>query len=274
MPVTQVPSKYLSDTINTMRRQLDELTRAVGRPAGAMRDGSDNVVEMVTGAAYPVLGARGQDVSLIMANGAATVADQTGRDPRPITAAVFNGPVQGDTTGVHHGDVGISGTEFHNHYGDLHGNSYGFHYGAVGDGTTQYQINALNVYSTGHYGTQHGDVGTPTEFWQLYGTVHAPSERRMKTDVRHFPDAGMIVDTVPSHTWRWRPEENIDEHQHAGPMADDLAEAAPWLVRHHDGSARTYADRDLIGVLWAALREARADIRLLTTRIRELEEHQ
>jgi hypothetical protein len=165
---------------------------------------------------------------------------------------------------VHHGDVGISGTEFWNHYGDLHGNSYGFHYGPVGDGVTQNQINATNVYATGVF----SNIGTPGQNWTLYGTVVAPSERGMKTAVEDF-DGGAIVDAVPCASWRWKPEVNrLDGQRHAGPMADDIADHAPWLVRAPDDSTdpRMLSDRDLIGVLWNALRDARARITELEAR--------
>jgi hypothetical protein len=259
MPVTPIPEEWLSAKIIAMQRQLDELSRAVGRPNDQVRDQNDNVVHMVPGAEYPVLGAKGQDISLTMANGAVAVTDGNGRDPRPLAASQFTGPVTGDTTGVHHGDVGTP-TEAHSHYGDLHGNSYGFHFGPVGDGTTQNQINALNVFATGFF----GNIGIPGQNWTLYGNVVAPSERGLKADVRAFPEAGAVVDAAPSARWRWGSEAHDDGEEHAGPMVDDIAEVAPWLVRRHeDTDIRSLGDRDLIGVLWEALREARQRISVL-----------
>lgn len=264
MPITPTLDTLLS-TIGDLQKQVNELTRAVSRPSDQVRDANDNVVHMVPGATYPVLGARGQDVSLVMANGAAAIGDGQGRDPRPITASNFNGPVTGDTHGVHHGDVGLSGTEFWHHYGDVTGNTFGFHYGPVGDGTTQYQINALNVFSTGFF----GNVGTPGQNWQLCGTVVAPSERRLKEDLQGF-SAGELVDAVPSYRWRWRRRLKDDQHEHAGPMIDDLAQHAPWLVRGNE--IRGYGLSDLIGVLWAALREERSRTAKLEARVSHLEE--
>jgi len=271
MPVTKIPSEYLSDTIKSMQRQLDELQRAVGRPTSIMRDSSDNVVHMPGGSGVPVMSAKGQGVSLVMTNGTVTVADEQGRGTAPLATSMLNGPVTGDTYGVHHGDVGISGVEFHNHYGDLHGNGFGFWYGPVGDGTTQNQINATNVFANGFF----GNVGIPGQNWTLYGTVVAPSEARLKRDVRlRQDDAGELVDAVPSYQWYWKPEVfsdedgDTDEHEHAGPLVDDLAEHAPWLVRQErDSDVRGYNDRDLIGVLWAALRDARARITELEKRM-------
>lgn len=289
MPTTPVPTQSLTDTITRMQRQLDELGRAVGRPSVSMRDTSDNVVQLVPGSPFPVLGARGQDASVVMGNGAVAIADETGRNPRPITAATFYGPVQGDSTGVHHGDVGTT-TETHNHYGDLHGNAYGFHYGPVGDGSTQYQVNALGVFATSLNGplfgtvgvpgqawhcyiTCHGNVGVPGDNWTLYGTVVAPSERRLKTEIRSIPDPGGIVDAVPAYRWRWDPDkvEDPDDGEHAGPMVDDLDRHAPWLVTRSPGAPRAYADRDLIGVLWEALRHERHRTRDLEARVAALE---
>jgi Chaperone of endosialidase len=275
MPITSVPSQYLSDTLAKMQQQLDELGRAVGRPTAVMRDGSDNTVSMLEGQPYPVLVAPGQDASLILGQATVAVADETGRNLRPIVAQTFNGPLVGDSTGVHHGDVGTP-TESHNHYGDLHGNSFGFHYGAVGDGSTQYQINALNVFSTGHFGIQHGNVGVPGDNWTLYGTVVAPSERRLKTEIASISDPGGIVDSVPSYRWRWDPAKvhDPDDEEHAGILVDDLEHRAPWLVRHEYGSPRSYEDRDIIGILWAALREERATTKQLEARVRNLESQQ
>jgi hypothetical protein len=272
MPLTPVPDQYLSSVIAKMQRQLDELTRAVGKPSDSVRDTDNNVLGMVPGVGYPVVAARGQDASLSMANGAVAVTDETGKNYRDVYARTVNGALTGDSHGVHHGDVGVAGLEFYNHYGDHHGNGYGFHYGPVGDGTTQNQINALNIFSTGHFGTQHGDVGTPTEFWQLYGTIHAPSERSWKTDVREFPEASRIVDEVPVFRWRWKPAVGLDGDEHAGPMVGDVESVAPWLVRHSDGTAvRSLTDRDFVGVLWAALRDTRAQVRALENRVAELE---
>jgi hypothetical protein len=300
MPVTAV-SQGLLERIAAMQRQLDEVSRAVGRPSDQIRDVNDNVIHMVPGAANPVLGAKNQDVSVSLVAGTVAVTDGQGRDARPISASNFNGPVTGDTTGVHHGEVGTP-TELHNHYGDLHGNAYGFHYGPVGDGATQNQINCLNIYHTGAYGTVHGEVGVPgdlwnayitvrgkcfaevgqaggpffttygdvgnaTNFFNLHGTVYAPSARNLKTDEKPLlAEAGTIVDGVPSATWRWDPTlKHNDDELHAGPMADDIAKAAPWLIRqsHNPGAALMLSDRDLIGVLWGALREARQRIAVL-----------
>jgi hypothetical protein len=268
MPITPVPDQYLSQTLTRMQKQIEELSRAIGKPSDSVRDGNDNVLGLVAGSQYATLAARGQDASLVMGNGAVAVADETGRNLRPLASANFIGPVTGDTTGVHHGDVGTT-TEAHNHYGDLHGNAFGFHYGPVGDGTTQNQINALNVFATGFF----GNVGIAGQNWTLFGTVVAPSERELKTDLRPYDDAGMLVDNVPAPRWRWRDDtECRDEHEHVGPMIDDLAEHAPWLVRQYeDSEVRGYGDRDLIGVLWAALREERAHTRDLEMRLITLE---
>lgn len=306
MPVNTAPESWLSAKLTAMQRQLDEVTRAVGRPTDQIRDVNDNVVTM-PGSAAPAVVGRGHDVGISFQNGVATVTDEQGRSVRPLTAQQINAPVVGDTTGIHHGDVGTP-TEAHNHYGDLHGNAYGFHYGAVGDGTTQNQINALNVYHTGAYGTvfgeigvagqlwnayitvrgrclaevgqaggpfftTYGDVGNSTNFFNLFGTVHAPSERKMKIGERPLFEAGVIVDHVPSSRWRWRPDvQHADAHEHAGPMVDDIAEIAPWLVRNgQEGAPRTLQDRDLIGILWAALREERRHTQRLEQRITALE---
>lgn len=277
MPITPVPKRWLSDTIVAMQRQLDTLTRASNRPTGSIRDTSNNVLHMADGHSGPVLAARGQGVSLVMANGSVTVADESGRNTTPLTASNFTGSVTGDTHGVHHGDVGVNGSEFYSHYGDLHGNGYGFWYGPVGDGATQNQINALNIFATGVF----SNIGIPGQNWTLYGTVVAPSERRLKTDIADAPDAGGIVDAVPAYRWRWRNTtaatvEHVtntqDTDTHVGPMVDDLARHAPWLVRQDSNSdTRGYNDRDLIGVLWAALRDTRTTMASLHDRIAALE---
>jgi hypothetical protein len=266
MPVTPTLDSLLERFAN-MQRQINELTRAVSRPSDQMRDNSDNVLHMVPGAENPVLGARDHDVSLSLSGGAVAVTDGVGRELRPISAKNFNGPVIGDTTGIHHGDVGTP-TEAHNHYGDLHGNAFGFHYGPVGDGATQNQINALNIFSTGHFGVQHGDVGVTGDNWALFGHVIAPSERRLKEDIREL-SAGKLVDAVPSYRWKWRRKLRDDADEHAGPMVDDLAEHAPWLVR--GTKTRGYGVQDLIGILWAALREERVRTADLENRIAHLE---
>lgn len=271
MPINPAPSSYLLDRLVAMQRQLDELTRAVGRPNDQVRDSSDNVVHMPGGTSSPVIAGRNQDAGFSFANGQVTVTDELGRGTKPINASQFNGPVVGDTTGVHHGDVGVNGSEYYNHYGDLHGNSYGFHYGPVGDGTTQNQINALNVFATGFF----GNVGIPGQNWTLYGTVVAPSELALKTDVRPILEAGEVVDKVAAYRWRWHSDfEHADEHEHVGPMADDIADAAPWLIRQGSGNdPRALSDRDLIGILWAALREERSRTAQLEQRITWLESH-
>ena len=286
MPITALPQDWVSTKIAEMQRRLDDLSRAVGKPSDQVRDINDNVIHM-PGAGNPVIAGRTHDVGISFFSGTATVTDELGRGTRPLTASNFNGPVTGDTTGIHHGDVGTP-TELHNHYGDLHGNAYGFHYGPVGDGTTQNQINCLNIFHTGSYGrcfgevgqaggpffTTYGDVGNGTNFFQLFGTVHAPSERGLKMMERPIEDVGEIIDAVPSSRWRWEPSLQLDDgYDHAGPMVDDVDEIAPWLVRRSSdpGSARMLQDRDLIGVLWAALREERQRTAALEQRIARLE---
>lgn len=275
MPVTAIPDSYVSPRIAALQRRIAELERTVGKPTDHIRDTNDDVLTM-PGSGNPAIVGRGQDAGLSFSSGVVTVTDEQGRQNRPLVASGFTGPVTGDTTGVHHGDVGTS-TETHNHYGDLHGNGYGFWYGPVGDGTTQNQVNALNVFgieihassrffgevgvpNTGPFFTTYGDVGNASNFFNIFGTVHAPSERGLKVDERPIDDAGAIIDAVPSHRWRWDPMvRHDDKAEHAGPMVDDIDEVAPWLVRHNPDpeSVRMLQDRDLIGVLWAALREER-----------------
>jgi hypothetical protein len=290
MPPIATPTQYLSDTIKRMQRQLDELQRSVGRPTTVLRDGSDNVLHMPSGQSAPTLAAKGQGVSLVMVNGNMVVSDEQGQATAPVIASGFTGPVTGDTYGTHHGDVGTPTDAGHNHYGDVHGNGYGFWYGPVGDGTTQNQINALNIYHTGAYGrvfgevgqaggpfyTTYGDVGNGSNFFNLFGTVHAPSERFLKTAIQEF-DGGSIVDAVASDSWRWDPAvPHSDGQRHAGPMVDDIADHAPWLVRTPEDGAdpRMLSDRDLVGVLWNALRDTRAQLAAVTSRVEELESRQ
>jgi len=267
MPITAIPQDWISVKLAEMQRRLDDLARSVGKPSDQVRDSNDNVVHMVP-AATPTIAGRSQGVGLSFAAGAVTVTDELGRGTQPITASRFNGPVTGDTTGVHHGDVGTP-TEAHNHYGDLHGNSFGFHYGPVGDGTTQNQINCLRIFHTGAY----GNVGDPGAFFDIYGTVHAPSEGYLKVDAKPLNGAAGIVDAVPIATWQWHPDcSHADGYDHAGPMVEDVARVAPWLVRQADPEGpRLLSDRDLIGVLWAALREERQHTAALAVRVTQLE---
>lgn len=274
MPVTPLPDQHLAQTISRMQKQINELTRAIGKPSDSVRDNNNNVVALVPGTQYATLASRGQDASLVMGNASVTVADETGRNTRPIAAANFVGPLTGDSTGIHHGDVGTT-TEAHNHYGDLHGNGYGFWYGPVGDGTTQNQINATNVYANFFYGdggVSGSNFNYNGQFWgTLHGNVVAPSEARMKTEVKGCRAAGWVVDEVPAYRWRWRQDampagRQPDTDEHVGPMVDDLAEVAPWLIRDVDGDTRGYSDRDMIGLLWAALRETRGQLKALSAR--------
>jgi Chaperone of endosialidase len=285
MPINPAPTSYLSSELVTMKRQIADLAKSVGRPTDQVRDLNDNVLTM-PGTANPAIVGRNHDAGISFLNGTATITDGQGQSSRPLNAQQFNGPLQGDSTGTHHGDVGTP-TETHNHYGDLHGNAYGFHYGPVGDGTTQNQINALAVFATdvhvtgrfygevgvpgtGPFFTTYGDVGNGSNFFNLFGTVHAPSERGMKDSVAPLDDAGRIIDQVESYRWRWKPDTAAaDDYDHAGPMVDDVADVAPWLVRQDDDeSPRMLTDRDLIGVLWAALRESRERIAALEQKVK------
>lgn len=196
--------------------------------------------------------------------------------------------VYSDTRGKHFGDVGdpVNGNSGHNVYSDTYGKHFGNLQGEVGtpgqrwhcygtfhgdsDGGTHYGPQSGDCTGTHHgnldSGTVFAETGVPGQAWNLYATLHgtvvAPSERSLKVDVRAF-DAGALVDAVPSTRWRYHHDtEDIsaaDEHDHAGIMIDDLADHAPWLVRRVPESPhRHYNPNDLIGVLWAALREERA----------------
>lgn len=169
-----------------------------------------------------------------------------------------NGQLNGDSYGVHHGEVGTP-SEAHTTYGDSHGTLFGEH-GVPGQGWHSYI-------------TCHGNVGVGGDNWTLFGTVVAPSERSLKAEIRGFPDAGALIDAIPVYRWRWATDAHDDGHDHAGPMVDDFAEHAPWLVRATEGTTiRSLADRDLIGVLWAALRESRGQVTALEDRVTALEE--
>ena len=151
----------------------------------------------------------------------------------------------------------------YDHWGDSHG----IHFGQCGTPGAPYE----------HWGDNHGknfgDVGTGGQNWNLCGTVIAPSERSMKADIRDFTDAGSIVDAAPAYRWRWGADTPgaWGRDEHAGPMVDDLDTSAPWLVRHPtEPGSRSYQDRDLIGVLWAALREERTRAKEMAAAISDL----
>jgi hypothetical protein len=79
------------------------------------------------------------------------------------------------------------------------------------------------------------------------------------------------------YRWRWGPDASVetrnDTDEHVSPLAEDLDEHAPWLVRRFsEDGPRGYHDRDLIGVLWGALRASRQRITDLETRVSELAE--
>ncbi len=178
-----------------------------------------------------------------------------------------NGTHYGDVHGTVYGEIGTSNQRF-NHWGDCNGTHFGNVQGVL-FGEHGIAGQGWNSYIT-CYGDSHGTH---------YGAVVAPSERFLKTDIREIADvAGDLIDAVPVYRWRWRETEELyggsDEYEHIGPMVDDLDTHAPWLVRHPDpplNGPRGYNDRDLIGVLWGALRESRERITALETRIAALE---
>lgn len=85
-------SEQSSDLLNTMRSQgagLVELTRTVGRGVPALRDASDNVLELNPNSRTPLLVSNVNDVGITFNPYQLAVVDRTGQDYRGIQAESF-----------------------------------------------------------------------------------------------------------------------------------------------------------------------------------------
>lgn len=238
----QIPTSTL-EHLKTLQDTQTQLARAFGRGQPALRDPAGNILALNPDSPTPLLAAQGHGVALSMADRTLTVTTEDGQAKQGIAA---------DTVNV---DSAVNAT-----------------YLNASDSVHAPTMYASTKFDGDTYGTHFGNVGDSSNAYTLYGYVAAPSERALKHDIKEF-DAGALVDAIPSPQWRYIPAAfGTDKHEHAGVMVDDIAEHAPWLVRRDPGTRhRHYNPSDLIGVLWAALRESRHRATELETRVARLE---
>jgi len=86
------------------------------------------------------------------------------------------------------------------------------------------------------------------------------SARATKEEIHDLPWKALdILDAAPVQRWRYKEEHAGDRNFHISPMADDLPEEL--VIRGDDGEHDISVDqRDLVGVLWEAVRELRAEV--------------
>jgi len=114
--------------------------------------------------------------------------------------------------------------------------------------------------------------------------IEGTSSPHLKTDVRQARSArglGDFFDAVDTYTYRYTDDEEAGCYRgtkHVGFMADQVAQAAEdaglpdgFTIADEDGNAVGLQDRDLLAVLWAVVKEQKAQIADLTARVEALE---
>lgn len=93
------------------------------------------------------------------------------------------------------------------------------------------------------------------------------SLRATKERIHDLPWSALdVIDAAPVHRWRYKEEHAGDRNYHISPMADDLPEEL--VIRGNDDEYDVAVDqRDLVGVLWAAVQELRAEVADLKARL-------
>lgn len=282
--------------IQTLRTQVRDLVRAVGRGSTALRDESNNVLTLNPSADHPLLTAQAQDVALAFKDGQFHVTDATGTQDRTLSAGALtadtvtaNGAFQGT-------DINLSGALVGNKLStaggfldsvqfaiganpifcghlaatdaDLRGGSGLLFAGTINCGQINMASNPIFC------GDVHGINGI------FLGTV-TQSDARLKHEFHELGED--VLDGLleaPVRRWRWRerwqtdPEtgERLklhDDREHIGPVAQDVPEEL--RVELDDGHLGIDGG-SLAGALLALVQRQAQQIAELTARVQALEE--
>lgn len=267
-----------------------EVVRAVGRGASALRDDSQNVIEMTSGSTQPTLMSVPEDVAVQWNSGTLAVVDPTTAEKRDFSARQggFSGQVTADTMGTNVLGVGTvnaatvtAGTAKMNG-GNVSGDTAGFN--TLGVGTVNAgQVNTGTTYMRGgSVGVPGGNVTTDpagsinsslfyggTYFGHgSFDNGYLVSDARRKTAFEEVDPAD--VDTlrnVPVYSWRWKADsESNDDRVHVGPVAQDM----PAIAVAGDDDRLAIDHMTYSGLLLALVQRQGREIQALSARLDEM----
>jgi hypothetical protein len=111
------------------------------------------------------------------------------------------------------------------------------------------------------------NLGSPSNYWtNVYSSVGivAPSDIKLKTNVQPVVDATTLIEQIAPITFNWK-EPGMDNLLHYGFNAAEVHDAFPADFagyREEEGRKMLVKD-ELVGVLWAALRELTQRVTIL-----------
>ncbi len=281
--------RSMPDRVSDAAQRLDDLARAQGRGAPALRSSSGSVLEVVDTASAPTLIHADQGVGARFLNGTLQVVDADGISARDLSArdvairdvtsraVKTSGAIE--STGsigtfgnlAAAGDVNVQGNvigAWVHSLGNVNADGGVFSGGTITAGldvTANRSVGAIfNVNAGGDVNDRFGNVRT------------APAcERHLKNHVRDLDDPLATVQ-------QWRPaiatwaDDAARSLRGDAPFAavyvDEVADTAPEAVYDRGDGTRTTDDRGLIAYAVAAIQQLAAQNRELSARVAVLEE--
>lgn len=89
MPQIEDQSSTIVDAVKGQARSIADLTKTVSRGVPAMRDASENVLELNPSSTAPLLTSQANDVGTTFADGYLWVVDKAGQEPRGMVTSEF-----------------------------------------------------------------------------------------------------------------------------------------------------------------------------------------
>ena len=246
--------RTMTDRVADASARLDEVNRALGRGAPALRDSAGNVLEMNADAPYPLLTPQGIDAAVAFtSDGTVKITSPDTTQDRDLTAR----SVTASAT-VTAGTVVMTGNSISSRDRD----------GAVrwgSDGAFEIASRDGSIFK----GIRSSNFETDTPSWRRLKTGH-----RSLTDVLGHRALDEVIGYDIS-AWRYDPDaapELADGREHIGLHYDEVH---PRLLNRRvgaDGEVREGLDlRQMLNVALAAVQDLSADVAALRSRVTELE---
>lgn len=172
MPQIDAQSSTLLDKIVDQDAALTDLTKTVARGVPAMRDASENVLELNPAANFPLLTSNVNDVGQSYVGGLLQVVDKTGQDWRDLSAGVVT--AGGGAVELNYGGLAATAVTAQDYVAATNGL-----YGAFTSSTESYAqrfwagntLHSTTGFSVGNSGMDGGLVTSP----QVYGGTRVSS---------------------------------------------------------------------------------------------------
>lgn len=242
-------ARTVTDRINSTSTRLDEVVRAQGRGAPAIRDSAGNVLEMNPDAPYPLLTPQNIDAAVAFTpDGTVKITSADTSEDRDMTVATIHASNSIGTSGnfVAQGDVNVVG------------HSYSSGLTVFGDAVANW------FHSTGNI---NADVSIAAGLNVIANGVILTSDAALKSHVRDLDDDPGLFDGLRPRRYRRHVKPEQDE---LGFVAQELPDELQRSIPER-GDVLGYDAIHVLAVAVAEIKRQKARIDDLESRLAALE---